>query len=460
MRISSASLAWSWSLLAGAAHAQFLVSELSFGYTNRIAPEHSRSIPHFELQGNPYQPEILSNKVVLTPAAPAPGGQRGAVWAEHTLDYSRWLADVDFRVSGPERGGGNLNIWLVKDGPTNVGTSSVYTVGKFEGLVLVLDASGVRGGGSLRGYLNDGTKEYKALTGIDSLAFAHCDYPFRNLGRPAQVKIQQTDRLFSVELDGHLCFSSEDVVIPTGYRFGVTAASADTPDSAEIFKLVVMHDNNDYTFKSDEHQQQQHEFHDEHDQYTKQKPVAGGEGHPPVRISRGGMVEDTPEARNYERDNIPDADANTITSSKAQFADLHNRLQSVNHHLSTIFRQVATSDQVGEKRHEEVSVQLGQLKGLLTKLDRLDMIEDKLEQMERDMKTLHSELRQSVANAESSVRQHVAGRLEGHHDRLAETLRHPGHGRLIFVIVAGQLLLAGAYVFYKRRKASSPKKYL
>lgn len=432
---------------------------------SRIAPEHSRSIPHFELQGTPYQPEILSNKVVLTPAAPAPGGQRGAVWSERTLDYSRWLADVDFRVSGPERGGGNLNIWLVKDGPTQVGTSSVYTVGKFEGLVLVLDASGARGGGSLRGYLNDGTKEYKALTGIDSLAFAHCDYAFRNLGRPAQIKIQQTDRLFSVELDGHLCFSSEDVVIPTGYKFGVTAASADVPDSAEIFKLVVMHDNSDYTFKQNGNEGgEHHEFHDEHDkgaeQEQQQKPVAGGEGRAPVRISRAGMVEDTPEARAYEKASIPDADANSITSSKAQFADLHNRLQSVNHHLSTIFRQVATSDQVGEQRHEEVSIQLGQLKGLLSKLDRLDMIEDKLEQMERDMKSLHAELRQSVANSENSVKHHVGSYLEGHHDRLAETLRHPGHGRLILIIVAGQLLLVGSYVVYKRRKANSPKKYL
>ncbi|CAK7208588.1 hypothetical protein SBRCBS47491_000142 [Sporothrix bragantina] len=455
MRISATSLAWSLGLF-GAAQAQFLVSELSFGYTNRIAPEHSRTIPHFELQGNPYTPEVLSNKLILTPAAPAPGNQRGAVWSERTLDYQRWLTDVDFRVSGPERGGGNLNIWLVKDGPTNIGTSSVYTVGRFEGLVLVLDANGARGGGSLRGYLNDGTKDYKALTGIDSLAFAHCDYPFRNLGRPAQVKIQQTDRLFSVELDGHLCFSSEDVVIPTGYRVGVTAASADVPDSAEIFKLVVMHDNNDHTYQdSHENQQNQHEFHE-----TQQKPVAGGEGHAPVRISRAGMVEDTPEAQAYERDNIPDSEASSITSSKAQFADLHNRLQSVNHHLSTIFRQVASSDQLGEKRHEEVSIQLGQLKAFLTKLDRLDMIEDKLEQIERDMKSLHSELRQSVANAESAVKYHVSGHLEGHHDKLAETLRHPGHGRLILVIVAGQLLVVASYLLYKRRKAGSPKKYL
>ncbi|CAK7269358.1 hypothetical protein SEPCBS57363_003563 [Sporothrix epigloea] len=404
---------------------------------SRIAPEHSQTIPHFELQGTPHAPEILSNKLILTPAAPAPGNQRGAVWSEQTLDYHQWLADVDFRVSGPERGGGNLNIWLVRDGPSSVGTSSVYTVGRFEGLVLVLDANGARSGGSLRGYLNDGSMEYKALTGIDSLAFAHCDFSFRNLGRPAQVKIKQTDRVFSVMLDGQPCFSTEDVVIPTGYRFGITAASADVPDSAEIFKFAVTRDNNDNS-----HQQTQHEHHE-----ASQQPMTGGESH-------------APDSQAYKRDSIPDAEASSITSAEAQFADLHNRLQGVDHHLSTIFQQAALSDQAGEKRHVEVSMQLGQLKELLTKLDRLDAIENKFEQMEREMKSMHSELRQSVISAESAVKKHVSGHLEGHHNKLIETLRHPGYGSLMLVIVAGQLLLAGSYILYKRHKANSPKKYL
>ena len=414
---------------------------LTFWY--RISPDqNAKTVPHFELQGSPYQPEVLSNKVVLTPGAPAPGNQRGAVWSERTLDYQHWMTDVDFRVSGPERGGGNLNIWIVKDGPSAVGTSSIYTVGKFEGLALVLDTSRTRVGGTLRGYLNDGTKEYKALTGVDSLSFAQCEYPYRNLGRPSQIKVQQTDRLFSVEIDGNLCFSTEDVIIPSGYRVGVTAASADVPDSAEIFKLVVMYSNGGGGG------------------IQQQAPVAGGEGHAPVRISRAGISEDTPDARAYEKDNVPDADANTITSSTAQFADLHNRLQSINHHLSTIFRQVATSDQVGEQRHEELSIQLGQLKGLLSRLDRLDAVEDKLERMERDMRSLHNELRSTLKAAESSVKYHVAGHLDGHHERLAETLKHPGHMRLILVIVAGQILLAATYLVYKRRKANSPKKFL
>ncbi|CAK7269349.1 hypothetical protein SEPCBS119000_003524 [Sporothrix epigloea] len=430
MRLSIASVASCG--LFGAAQAQLLINELSFGHSGRIAPERSRTVPHFELQGSPNPPEILSNKLILTPAAPAPGNQRGAVWSEQTLDYHQWLADVDFRVSGPDRGGGNLNIWLAKDGPASVGTSSVYTVGRFEGLVLVLDANGARGGGTLRAYLNDGTKEFKALTGIDGLAFAHCDYSFRNLGRPAQVKIQQTDRLFSVELDGQPCFSTENVVLPAGYRFGITAASADVPDSAEIFKVAFSRDNDDHSH-----------------QHTEHEPQAAAR-----------RADDTPESQAFEREDIPDAEASSITGVEAQFADLHNRMQGLNHHLAAIFRQADYVERMSEKRQEQVSVQLDQLKDLLNKLDRLDAVENKLEQIDRDMKLLHSELGRSVVKAENAVKKHVSGHLEGHHNKLIETLRHPGYGSLMLVIVAGQLLLVGSYILYKRHKANSPKKYL
>jgi lectin, mannose-binding 1 len=61
-------------------------------------------VPGFTLQGNPAIPEILSDKLILTP--PAPGGYRGAIWSEKTLDYDNWIVDVDFRTSGPERGTG------------------------------------------------------------------------------------------------------------------------------------------------------------------------------------------------------------------------------------------------------------------------------------------------------------------------------------------------------------------
>jgi mannose-binding lectin 1 len=49
---------------------------------------------------------------------------------------------MDFRASGPERGGGRLQLWLTKNGRADIGTSGVYTVGKFDGLVIVIDTYG------------------------------------------------------------------------------------------------------------------------------------------------------------------------------------------------------------------------------------------------------------------------------------------------------------------------------
>ena len=55
---------------------------------------------------------------------------------------SEWTAELEFRATGPERGGGNLQLWYAKDGRMNIGTSSVYTVGQFDGMVLVIDSYG------------------------------------------------------------------------------------------------------------------------------------------------------------------------------------------------------------------------------------------------------------------------------------------------------------------------------
>jgi len=190
--------------------------------------------------GTPETPQVLSNKVILTP--PAPGNARGSIWASNPNKYATWVADVDFRVGGPERGGGNLNIWLARGGNSDIGQSSIYTISKFDGLALVLNQHG-GSGGMIRGFLNDGTIDFKSQPNIDSLAFGHCNYAYRNLGRPSQIKFRQTQDNFRVEIDGRLCFESNKISIPPGYSFGITAASADVADSHEVFKMVVMTEN-------------------------------------------------------------------------------------------------------------------------------------------------------------------------------------------------------------------------
>jgi len=370
---------------------------------------------------------------------------RSAIWSDRQLQHSQWVTDVDFRANGPERGGGNLNIWLVHDGAHDVGSKSIYTVGKFEGLALVVDQHGGTGG-VVRGFLNDGTTDYSSAQ-VDALSFGHCNYAYRNLGRPSQIKLRQTESAFRVEVDGKLCFESDKIRIPTGYNFGITAASADNPDSFEVFKLTVLADS--LGAQQDQPVGQQQMQQDQQQQAAPDRPSA--------RFGRAGRLVDQPGEDGYEGD-IPDEDADRITSSKAQFTDLHNRLQSVNHHLSTIFRQVSQQGTIGEKRHEETSVMLGEIKGLLSKLDRIADLEQKVVNLEREMRALRGDVAQKVRDSENAIKGHIIDT----HATLQDTVKSsaPGHGRLIFIILGSQVLLVAAYIFYKRRKNSSPKKYL
>ncbi|KAH8890889.1 concanavalin A-like lectin/glucanase [Thozetella sp. PMI_491] len=441
MRLSSSTKL----LIASLAHAhgQYLANELSFGYGHRISPEGSTSIPNFAIQGNPNLPEVLSNKLILTP--PAPGNQRGAVWSDRSLQKSDWIIDVEFRTNGPERAGGNFNIWVARDGAHEIGSASVFTAGKFEGLVLVVDQYG-GSSGTIRGFLNDGTTDYKSQHNIDGLAFGHCYFAYRNLGRPSQIKLRHSNNGLKVEVDGNSCIETSKVRIPSGYRIGITAASAENPDSFEVFKLVTLTEEAHNTGSEQDYESN----------YARDPPTKG-QDQQQVRFGRSGQVVEGQAGQQDYDDDLPDASADTITSSKAQFADLHNRIQSSNHHLSTIFRKMGQNDVVGEKRHEELSVMLGEIKGLLTKLDSINALDSRIKDLEKETRQLRNELTSQVRTSENSIKYHLNDKHEQMSDHVFK--HRTGHTRLIVVIIAGQLVLLGGYVYYKRRKAT-PKKYL
>jgi len=127
-----------WAYLS---EAQRLIEQISFGHDKSISPNQF-NIPGWLVSGDGHVPQLMSDRVILTP--PAPGNKRGALWAENKPSFQEWTADVEFRATGPERGSGNLQLWYAKEGGARIGTSSIYTVGKFDGLVLVLDTHGSR----------------------------------------------------------------------------------------------------------------------------------------------------------------------------------------------------------------------------------------------------------------------------------------------------------------------------
>lgn len=67
---------------------------------------------------------------------------RRADWI-HRIPDSEWHVAFDFRANGEERSGGNIQLWYVKQASA-VGTSSIYTVNKFDGLAITIDTHGGR----------------------------------------------------------------------------------------------------------------------------------------------------------------------------------------------------------------------------------------------------------------------------------------------------------------------------
>jgi mannose-binding lectin 1 len=240
------------------------------------------------------------------------------MWTETRNPSEVWTASFSFRATGPERGGGNLELWYTAEGQDSIGTSSIYTVGKFDGLAITLDTHG-GSAGMIRGFLNDGSIEYNKHHSVDALAFGHCQYAYRNLGRPSVLVIQQETTVFSVEIDGKSCFRSSEIKLPKDYFFGLSAASAETPDSFEAFGFKVTHDSTQFSHSN----QQQPPAH----QFTNPQGSSG----------------------------VPaEAPASQYKTSEAQFADLHDRIQALSTQLSLLQGTFAEAVYKMGEGHEEV----------------------------------------------------------------------------------------------------------
>ncbi|KAK1066787.1 hypothetical protein LTR33_011507 [Friedmanniomyces endolithicus] len=434
-----------WLLHATTTSALFALDSVSFGHQAQLSPN-GRALPGWSLSGDNHQVQLLSDRIILTP--PYPGNARGAAWTDETVPSEDWTADFLFRASGQDMGTGNLNIWYTKD-KNHIGTNSVYTVDNFDGLVLVIDQYGGTGG-KIRGFLNDGTQNFKAHSSLESLAFGHCDYSYRNLGRPSNIRISNRNGL-SVFVDDKECFRTDRVTLPSGYHFGLTAATADNPDSFEVSK---------FTVSSSSPSQPQHLNH-----------PAARSGLPPT-LEKLDRFPGSPEA-------VPDRPADEIKSQEDQFADLHNRLQGMTHQVANIFGEFDILQRKIEEKHEALMNALPSIAGGSAasgseqqvqpreNTAAIDEIRRKMEGMERVLQQIQRDIegkdyKEHINGLQMAVDGLKGGLTEHLPDTVAMLIRAsaPRMGMFVFVVLAFQVMLVGAYVVYKRRRDRMPKKYL
>lgn len=433
----AALLALLWSTLT---LAQNVIEEMSFGHKQGPLSPNSFAIPGWAMLGEGHVPQLLSDKIILTP--PYGGHKRGALWTERKNPLQDWTVDFKFRAGAVDRGSGNLHLWYVNNGEKAVSTSSIYTVGKFEGLAIVVDTVG--GVQKIRGFLNDGSVEYRSHSNVDSLAFGHCDYIYRNLGRPSHINVKSTrSNGLEVRIDGRICFATQKVTLPSSdFGFGMTAASADPPDSFEVFAFTL----SGIPANQNTNQQQQ--------QSSPPPPP------PPSNPN--------PDSGMPQMDDHP---ASYFTTSDAQFADLHNRLNVMGKSISNLFKELQRLQSTSDSRHQDLLSRLsssnpssananpqmlGSLDSKLSDLSRLlTALDSDLKSKNSDHTSQLSKLSEQIAQTHLGVTEHVPERL-----REYVQAHTPRIGFILYSFMAFQTCVIAAFGWYKWRKSTMPKKYL
>jgi len=292
-----------------------------------------------------------------------------------------------------------------------------------------------------QGFLNDGSHDYQNHHSVDSLAFGHCEYSYRNLGRPSRIAIQQTSDNFKVTVDSNLCFESKKVKLPLGNNWGITAASAENPDSFEVFKLVTTTESHTPDSAPANHEPAQSDP-------NEQAGIAAEHG-------------DIPAYSGINDNMVP---ASKFRTSEEQFADLHDRMQAMMQYIAALNKDLVGYQEIQHKWHNELITRIAKTEADVNSLrvlnDRMDgEHKDKLDTIHKDMQTqkedIHQALEQHVAVLRGTV-------LNGHHE-LSGALDKVGGfhwGKWIGIVVGSQVVTALLYMFYKKRKHGSPKKYL
>lgn len=199
------------------------------------------SMPFFESQGD----TMVTNSFIRV--TPDDKSRRGGLWNKVPVYSRAWETVVTFKVHGSSRNlaADGMAFWYVQQKKDEGGVFGGPA--KFKGLGIFLDTykNGQSSGAFPRvsGFVNDGTWEFDHGSDGDKQSFGHCYAMARNREHDTDLKIRYKDRKItvSVDVDGNgswrLCFERQGLVLPTGYFFGVTAATGDLSDNHDIIAI-------------------------------------------------------------------------------------------------------------------------------------------------------------------------------------------------------------------------------
>ncbi|KAI5643645.1 legume-like lectin family domain-containing protein [Phthorimaea operculella] len=224
-----------------AVHKRF---EYKYSFKPPYLAQKDGSVPFFEYGGN----AIASGESVRL--APSLRSQKGAIWSKNPINFDWWEVDIMFKVTGRGRiGADGLAFWYT----SNRGDYQGEVFGssdRWNGLGVIFDSfdnDNKHNNPYIMAVLNDGTKVFDHKSDGSQQLLSGCLRDFRNKPFPTRARIEYYSNTLTVyfhngmsnnEQDYELCFRAENVILPKGGYFGLSAATGGLADDHDIIHFL------------------------------------------------------------------------------------------------------------------------------------------------------------------------------------------------------------------------------
>jgi len=200
-------------------------------------------VPNWDFQGSTM---VTSNYIRLTPDDRS---RQGAIWNKVPCRVRNWEVQINFKVTGTTKDlfGDGFAFWFVRD---RMNMGPVFgSQDHFSGLAIMADTYSNQLSPTkhqhpyLSAMVNNGSLAYDHDKDGSLTSIGGCEVKFRNLQHETWIAIRYEGDTLTVshDLDNkrtwEKCFSIANVILPTGYYFGVTATTGDLSDAHDILGI-------------------------------------------------------------------------------------------------------------------------------------------------------------------------------------------------------------------------------
>jgi len=232
-----------------------------------------QSIPYWEYGGSSIATE---NYVRIVPNIKS---RTGYIWNTEPVNMKKWQVDFDIHIHNTHNPGADgMAFWYARE-PMKTGTIMGYT-DRFDGLGVLFDTYDNNMDGdnpaiiAIRG--NGKKVKYDIDNDFKENQLGRCRADIRNpSGEKVSVRITYQNRALGVFVDTSnsgiftKCFEVNDISLPTGYYFGLTAATGGLADNHDVLNFIAY--DLDHTEEKTEDQPQGHNrgWYDPYEEFQK-----------------------------------------------------------------------------------------------------------------------------------------------------------------------------------------------